>query len=603
MMNIETEVSAFVVRKDIVIPAKTLAAADKESKKYVWMRISNGNWLCQNGDKAYIISTDGDSIGCSCPAMTFHCKGNDVCKHIAALTSMQELPQKPITDEIVRELLKAGWSGDKGNLKPPEMPSDTEHYIPGLPDPPSEDYSNCRNVTSDEDGEGNEGTDPTPPNADNPEPPAKVTVTCPHCMKRATRNSQAEADAWLDGHPCKEGPRRKKPEPKRDESGTEVPFGTKTHTLTCPHCDQMFEGVVKIDVERRHHSHVKDCAKNPANMPEQQQKPVESKIDPLETENEETNMEEEPIELSDAAKRVVAEAEELGAKDIDPKYVVDKLDALERFKVSKSESERSVVSGILRLRGIKRPKGAVGASNQLVAIATIDTPDRWINLRAKCVELWDNDHDSIKQVGLIGDETNVIKFVSWQKADLAPIEADKTYSIENVVTNEYEGSFSVAFTKNTRITEMDEDIEVGFVMLEFTGIMVNIQNGSGLIKRCGVCNRAMVKGSCKEHGNVDGDHDLRIKAVLDNGLTTQNVLLNRERTEALTGITLESAKAIAIDAFDAEVVVDQMRGILIGQEFTAGGRHVGNTLLVESISRIDTPITNEEIGLLIEEVI
>lgn len=268
-MNIETEVSAFVVRKDMIIPAKTLVAANKEAKDCAWMRISADprakHWLCQHGDKAYIVSTDGDKIGCSCPAMAFHCKSSDVCKHIAMLTSMQDLPQDPITDTIAQELIQAGWSGDKGNLKPPEIPPD-------------------------EDGEDNEGTDPLPPEADKPEPPAKIAVTCPHCMKQAIRNTQAEADAWLEDHPCKEGPRKK----KVGSSPEAPPLGAKVYSRTCQHCDQRFEGGDLDDVKQQHRDHIKDCPKNPTNAPKQPPTPVGSKTETTETEKEKTNMKEEP---------------------------------------------------------------------------------------------------------------------------------------------------------------------------------------------------------------------------------------------------------------------------------------------------------------------
>lgn len=300
--------------------------------------------------------------------------------------------------------------------------------------------------------------------------------------------------------------------------------------------------------------------------------------------------------------RIIAEAEAIGAKDIDVKDVEEKLAALKRFKVIGLEAERSVVSGILRAQGLKRPKGEGGSrSNELVTIDRITEADRWINLRVKVVDLWHSDHDSIKQIGLVGDETGAIKFVSWEKANLAALEKDKCYSIENVVTNEYEERFSVAFTKNTTITEISEDIEVGFVTSEFTGIMVAVQNGSGLIYRCSICNKAMQKGVCKEHGKVDGVHDLRIKGVLDDGIKVQSVLLNRERTETLTGITLEDAIAMAQEALDADVVMERMRDMLIGQYYTAAGQDMGDTILVESVSAIDTPVTKEEIETLLKE--
>ncbi len=331
--------------------------------------------------------------------------------------------------------------------------------------------------------------------------------------------------------------------------------------------------------------------------------PEADKPDVSKTETTETNKPKEDKNMDETVNKVITEAEAIGAKDIDVKYVEEKLEALKRFKVVGPEAVRSVVSGILRAQGIKRPKGEGGGhkSNELVTVDEIDEADRWVNLRVKVVDLWHSDHDSIKQIGLVGDETGTIKFVSWAKADLALMEKDKCYSIENVVTNEFEERFSVAFTKNTTITEISEDIVVGFTTSDFSGVMVAVQNGSGLIYRCPMCNRAMQKGTCKEHGKVDGVRDLRIKGVLDNGVAVQSVLLNRERTEALTGITLEEAVSMAMEALDADVVAERMQGMLIGQYYTAAGQDMGDTILVESISAIETPVTKEEIEALLQE--
>jgi replication factor A1 len=302
-------------------------------------------------------------------------------------------------------------------------------------------------------------------------------------------------------------------------------------------------------------------------------------------------------------KQVIETATEFGANDIDPAYVDEKLAKLRKFRVTDEEAIRSVVSGILRAQGIKRPHGA-GAprKNALMTIDDIKEDGLWLNLKIRAVDLWQNEHESIRQVGLIGDGTGTIKFVSWEKANLPTLEEGKCYSIENVVTKEYESTFSVAFNKTTIITEITDEIEVGFTTSGYSGVLVAVQNGSGLIKRCTVCNKAMQKGTCKEHGNVEGIHDLRIRAVLDNGASTQDILLNRERTEELTGITLKNAVKTAQDALDAEIVVEKMRAMLIGQEFVASGRAMGDTILVEEIAANDQPVTVEMIEELIKEV-
>ncbi len=306
------------------------------------------------------------------------------------------------------------------------------------------------------------------------------------------------------------------------------------------------------------------------------------------------------MEKTEDVKRVVEEVEAAGATDVDTEYVAEKLAKLKTFRVTGIEAIRSVVSGILSSQGIKRAKG-VARTNPLLSVEQIDAPDVWCNIRVKVTQLWDSDKDSIRQIGLLGDETGVMKFVSWEKANLALLEVDKCYSIENVVTNEYDERFSVAFTKNTRIMPIDEDLEIGFATVEYSGILVSVQKGSGLIKRCVLCNRAMQHGECKEHGRIEGVHDLRIKAVLDNGITTKNVLLSRERTEELTGINMEDAVAMATEALDAEVVAEQMSRAIMMREYEVSGQDMNGTILSTRIVETNNPILKEDVESLLKE--
>ncbi len=237
----------------------------------------------------------------------------------------------------------------------------------------------------------------------------------------------------------------------------------------------------------------------------------------------------------------------------------------------------------------------------LIAIDDINQSGQWINLHAKVVQLWESEHESIDQVGLVGDETGTIKFVKWAKSELPALVEGKSYSFENLTTDEFEERFSVKFNKGSSIEELDEDIEVGFSATEFTGAMVHIQDGSGLIRRCPICNRALMKGTCMEHGNVDGIHDLRIKAVLDDGTRVQEALFNREITESISEITLEEAKEMAVDALDQSVVLDEMKKRLLGRYYTMSGSILDRYMLVENVQLVEG-IPDNAVDALLAEV-
>ncbi len=224
---------------------------------------------------------------------------------------------------------------------------------------------------------------------------------------------------------------------------------------------------------------------------------------------------------------------------------------------------------------------------------------QWVTIKGKVVQLWENSHKTIEQAGLIGDPTGVIKFTNWASADLLDMEEGKNYLLKNVVVNEYGGKVQIQLNRSSSIEELNEDIEVGTSTFTYTGAMVDIQTGSGLIKRCPECKRALLKGaSCPEHGKIKGEYDLRIKAVLDSGTTTQDILINREITEELVGLSLESAIAMAADALDPEVVLDKLKHELIGRYYTASGHKLDRYILTDLI----TPITSLDNGLL-EEIL
>jgi len=223
-------------------------------------------------------------------------------------------------------------------------------------------------------------------------------------------------------------------------------------------------------------------------------------------------------------------------------------------------------------------------SAEQAKIIEINEPGRWVDLKVKVVQLWEANSDAISQSGLIGDETGSIKFVKWVKADLPNMEEGKSYYLKNLVTDEFQGRFSVKLNRTSQIEPLGTDIEVGSQAAEFSGALVDVQKGSGLIKRCPICKRSLAKGICSEHGKVEGTYDLRIKAVMDDGRRVQDVLINRETTERLVGLTLEDAKQMAMEALDHEVVRGVIENKLMGRYFIVTGPRVDRYILVETIN-------------------
>jgi replication factor A1 len=266
------------------------------------------------------------------------------------------------------------------------------------------------------------------------------------------------------------------------------------------------------------------------------------------------------------------------------------------YRVPVDEARRSIVSTYLDEAGMDREDLSSG-STESAAVADIDAPEEWLDLTVKLVDLWEPNADSIAQVGLLGDETGTVKFTKWAKSELPELEEGAVYRLEGVVTDEYQGRFSVKLNSATTIEELDADLEVGDDDTEAEGALVDIQSGSGLIKRCPEedCTRVLQNGRCSEHGDVEGEFDLRIKGVLDDGIEIHETIFNQESTEELTGISLEEAQEMAMDALDTEVVVEEMRETVLGRYYRVSGPTLGRYVLANDIERLGAPTDAERV--------
>ncbi|WP_436901339.1 replication factor A [Halovenus halobia] len=278
--------------------------------------------------------------------------------------------------------------------------------------------------------------------------------------------------------------------------------------------------------------------------------------------------------------------------DVSVEEIQDRLETLvNEYKVPTSEARRSVVNTYLDEAGMERDDLGGGGGNDRVDVSDIDSPEEWVDLTAKVVELWEPNSDAVAQVGLLGDETGTVKFTKWSKSDLSSLEEGEVYDLRNVVTDEYQGRFSVKLNRTTTIEHLDEEIDVGEDAVEIEGALVDIQSDSGLIKRCPEddCTRVLQNGRCNEHGEVEGEFDLRIKAVIDDGNDVHEAILDRELTEELTEITLDEAQEMAMDALDTSVVADEMHKQILGRYYRITGPTYGRYVLADEVTRVDGP--------------
>ncbi len=304
--------------------------------------------------------------------------------------------------------------------------------------------------------------------------------------------------------------------------------------------------------------------------------------------------------VKEIAKEMRKKFSELGA-DVPQKEIESKLDLLvNQYRVPEEEARRTVFNQYVRDLKLQRP--SAGGDSPLTKAKDIASDGKWISMKAKVVQLWENEKPSISQIGLLGDDTGTIKFVVWTKSDLPLLEEGKSYIFKNLVTDSWQGRFSVKMNKTTTIVPT-EDVEVANNDSSMTGAIVDVQSGSGLVKRCPECNRILVKGACVDHGKQEGEYDLRVKAVIDDGRIAQDIILNQEMTYKVTGIDVKVAKKMAMDAVDPAVVLDEIRRILLGKYFTVKGPVLGSRyLLVKDMQRTKVQLDLIEVARKVEGI-
>lgn len=292
--------------------------------------------------------------------------------------------------------------------------------------------------------------------------------------------------------------------------------------------------------------------------------------------------------------------------EIDDDELRERLQTLhENYSVPIKEARRSVIRKIGEEYGLDplgTNSGGSGGDTEM-SISEIENEGEWITVEVEMVDEWDANHPSIGQTGLVGDETGTIKFTAWDDANQPELVEGKSYRLENVVTDEYQGRLSIQLQDSSTVEELDEDIEAGEETTTVTGAMVNVNNGSGLIKRCPEdgCSRVIDNDRCKEHGQVDGEFDLRIKAVLDDGLSTTSVIFNREATEELTTWTLAEAKEEAQKQLNTEVVIQAIEPEIVNRYYEIEGPKYGEYLMAQEFSEMGAPDTSK-VEALLEEI-
>ncbi|GGN90585.1 Single-stranded DNA binding protein [Haloarcula pellucida] len=224
------------------------------------------------------------------------------------------------------------------------------------------------------------------------------------------------------------------------------------------------------------------------------------------------------------------------------------------------------------------------------SLTDLEPGDRGITVEVQVVECEEKvidgrDGETTILSGVLGDESGRLPFTDWEPHDA--IEAGASVRIEETFVREFRGAPSVNVSEFSTVTPLSESVAVaedaprmsireavesgGQFDVELAGNVIEIRDGSGLIERCPECGRVIQNGQCRSHGAVEGEDDLRTKAILDDGTATVTVILDDELTARIYGGDLEDAREHARDAMDKEVVADRIADRVVGLEYVVRG--------------------------------
>ncbi|WP_158057955.1 DNA-binding protein [Halorussus halophilus] len=87
------------------------------------------------------------------------------------------------------------------------------------------------------------------------------------------------------------------------------------------------------------------------------------------------------------------------------------------------------------------------APGQVIPIGNVgEVNRREVSIEGTVRKLWEPSSPVIQQVGLIEDETGVVRFTAWRKSDVPMVREGETVEFRSVAKNWYEGRCSVALT-------------------------------------------------------------------------------------------------------------------------------------------------------------
>jgi len=163
-----------------------------------------------------------------------------------------------------------------------------------------------------------------------------------------------------------------------------------------------------------------------------------------------------------------------------------------------------------------------------------------------------------------------VRVRAWQ--GIPDITVDTTDQVEILESTPWDDALDL--TNHTAEVEL-HDLANGSsrVGVSTSAVIVSVREDSGFILRCTECRRVLREGACAEHGPNNGNSDIRLRLVMDDGRSSVSLLTNKAATLELLGMDEDQMKA-AVDEDGQMAFVQSLRSRLLGRMVKATGRTI-----------------------------
>ena len=213
--------------------------------------------------------------------------------------------------------------------------------------------------------------------------------------------------------------------------------------------------------------------------------------------------------------------------------------------------------------------------------------------------------------GKIADNTGQCRMSAWQDLPISENDLPVCVKLSGVRVRAWQGIPDITVDRADQVEVLsdtpweekvdlsNQEIEIkvselaigsGRIGVKTQGVFVSIRDDSGLIMRCPDCRRTLKDGVCSIHGEVEGNQDIRLRFVIDDGAGNVSVILNSECTQMLLDMDEKEIKAKVQELGDDGFVAD-LRRQYFSKTICVSGRFLkdenGSMFIADKVSLVE----------------